>query len=92
MGSSYSFTGADFPALGPNGVFGLTIGTRLGDRVQPPLIKLVVGDSGFISGADVSGIQSNPEGTVVDLNQQISGATSGGPTKTVLIHGTLHCG
>jgi hypothetical protein len=92
MGNGYSFTGADYPDLGPEGVFALTTGTKIGDRVEPPLIKLVVGDSGYISGADVSGIQSNPEATVVNLNQGISGSTAGGPMQNVLIRGTIHCG
>jgi len=91
-GNGYSFTGADYPGLGPKGVFSLTTGTKLGDRVEPPLIKLVVGDSGYISGADVNGIQSNPGATVVNLNQGISASTNGGPMQNVLIRGTIHCG
>lgn len=91
-GNGYSFTGADYPDLGPKGVFSLTTGTKLGDQVEPPLVKLVVGDSGYISGADVSGIRSNPEATVVNLNQGISGSTDGGPMQNVLIRGTINCG
>jgi hypothetical protein len=91
-GNSYSFTGADYPELGPGGAFGLTIGTKLGDRVEPPFIKLVIGESGYLSGANVAGIQSNPEGTVVNLDQGVSGSTAGGPMKTALVRGTIHCG
>ena len=93
IGNSYDIEGADDPgALGPNGAFSLRVGTRLGDRVEPPDIKLVIGSSGYLTGSDVAGIQSNPEGTVVNLNQGASGSTNGGPVQSVLIRGTIRCG
>lgn len=93
IGNSYSIEGADDPAaLGANGAFSLRVGTRMGDRVEPPDIKLVIGSSGYLTGPDVAGIRSNPEGTVVNLNQGASGSTNGGPTQSVLIRGTIRCG
>lgn len=90
IGNSYDFEGADYPDLG-SGALSLSIGARLGDRVLPPNIKLVVKDAGYLTGSDVSGIHVNPEGTVVNLDQTVSGSTSGGPLQTVRITGTINC-
>jgi hypothetical protein len=90
-GHAYDFNGSDYPSLGPNGAFSLSVGARIGDRTEPPFVKMVVGTSGFLSGADVSGVHVNPEGTSVNLDQSVSGSTGGGPMQTAHVTGTISC-
>lgn len=93
LGTSYDFEGADYPDLGPNGAFSLTTDIRLGTQVEGPTIKVVVGSDGYITGADVSGIDINPERTAVNLDQTITSSTGvDGPARTIKISGTIRCG
>ncbi len=59
-------------------MFDLTSDMRLGDRIEGPTIKLIVGSDGYITGSDTSGIDLSADRTLVKLNQRITSSTNNG--------------
>ena len=86
IGNEVVLEASDYPDLGPGGVFQLSWG-----GTTPPTIKIVAGSGGFLSGADVSGIAINPEGTIVRLDQTVSGGAGGGSAETTMVTGQVSC-
>ncbi len=83
-GAAYSFTGADYPDLGTDGALSVRGPTKIGaSQTQPPSIKMIVQGRGYLSGADVGGIQVSPDGKKVTLDLTLSGRTH--------ITGTITC-
>jgi hypothetical protein len=89
LSSGYEFEGADYPSLGPDGVFNVA-GPQNTQLKLPPSIKAIINGSGFLSGRD-AGITVSPDRKSVTLDADIGGMTSSGQQINEHVRGHITC-